>query len=413
MNRNNPIKRIIKYLLSKLENGYLEIRSYYYLNKNSKKAVNKKRIKVGFIVQVPEVWDKEAPIYEYMKASELFRPVLLVLPNANPDGSFDNYGKEYVFFRRKANGKDCIKAVDSERKVLIKDLRSYDYIFFQRPYEIYLPKGMQSVDLIKYSKLCYVPYSTTERESLKPAYTISFLKNMYFCFMDTRDGQEYVKKRTRRNKNRHIEYLGYPVFEQVMSQKAETHPTTVLWTPRWAFDSSLGGSHFFDYKDHINTNEFAGKARIIIRPHPLMFWNIVNKGLMSEEEIESYRSDLEKKNIELDRNVYIQDTFKYTSILISDLSSVIPLFFITGKPIIYCPVKCDYSAILRAIMPGLYIADSWDKVNDYVDMLLSGKDPLKEKRESIIRSYFRHTKGSTERIVNRIAEDHGHKVKQR
>ena len=94
-----------------------------------------------------------------------------------------------------------------------------------------------------------------------------------------------------------------------------------------------------------------------------------------------------------------------TDILISDRSSVIPLFFLTGKPIIYCPVETDYGSLFKAIMPGLYIARNENELNYQLKMLLDRKDILRARRMEIIEEHFYQHRQASERIIRKIKAD--------
>ena len=84
----------------------------------------------------------------------------------------------------------------------------------------------------------------------------------------------------------------------------------------------------------------------------------------------------------------IEITYEDTDVLISDRSSVIPLFFLTGKPIIYCHKKDCYNDLSRRIAQGFYWVKNWDELRQTLEMLKQGQDPMKEKRQEIIKKEF-------------------------
>ena len=56
-------------------------------------------IKVGFIVQMPEVWDEEKPVFDLMLEDEHFDPTLIIVPAYDFARSIlSNYGREKQFF---------------------------------------------------------------------------------------------------------------------------------------------------------------------------------------------------------------------------------------------------------------------------------------------------------------------------
>ena len=109
---------------------------------------------------------------------------------------------------------------------------------------------------------------------------------------------------------------------------------------------------------------------------------------------------------EIDSNKSIEDTFRNIDILISDNSSVILMFFLTGKPIIYCIFDVGFGTLFKSIMPGMYIARNWEEVEKYLKMLQNHEDPLKSVRNEIISNNFPQHHNVAEKIVNTIAEDY-------
>ena len=98
-----------------------------------KKWANKKLshdgpIRVGFIVQMPEVWDKEAPIYEAMRDSEDFDAKLIVIPNRSLiTNEFNDPEKSSYFFNKYP------EAINGNKNKTWLDLKSLklDYVFIR------------------------------------------------------------------------------------------------------------------------------------------------------------------------------------------------------------------------------------------------------------------------------------------
>lgn len=96
-----------------------------------------------------------------------------------------------------------------------------------------------------------------------------------------------------------------------------------------------------------------------------------------------------------------------TDILITDFSSIIIEFFITGRPVIYCAdTNLKFEKVYRDIIKGFYIAHKWEDVEKYVSNLLKGIDPLKERRKSIIQDIMRENQHTTESIIDYIYNDY-------
>jgi len=201
-----------------------------------------------------------------------------------------------------------------------------------------------------YTKICSILYgSNLTVEGAKVVINRDFFRNVSYYFAETQDSKLFCEKRF---KNFHrLRFMksvnvGFPFISQMISAKALWSESwnfahgecKVLWTPRWTTDLNLGESNFFTYKDIIldfaeNNTEFD----FLLRPHPLMFAHFIETGELSEHEKKEYEKRVRDiKNVEFDYQKEYSATFWNSDILVSDISSILPEYFITGKPIIFC-----------------------------------------------------------------------------
>lgn len=358
----------------------------YYLKKTSEKKVkNGRPIKVGFIVQMPEIWDKEYPVYRAMVEHDEFEPYLIVDENME-------------YFSQFASGDNIIKTPVKLKKY------GFDYIFYQRPYNSYLPEELRSHKVIRYAKTCYIPYAfwPFAGESLC-GYNTDFYKNLYMGFLETEDCVKQISERLSSPLNK-LMYKGNPVFDDIKCEKPKAYKN-VLWTPRWTYNEGVGGSHFLEYKDKFVELGKNTDGKVVLRPHPLAFSNYVSKGYMTEAEVESYKTSLKENGIILDPNKMISDTFADTDILITDISSVVMMFFLTGKPIIFCKSDEQMVPDFERITEGMYLADSWEEVLEHYNNLKHGNDYLYEKRAKIAEDILNDVKDSSDKILEELLKD--------
>ena len=379
-------------------NKYRDVRAPKVFKKWRGKTVNG-RIKVGFLVQMPQVWDKQESLYRMMAQSKDFEPWLIIVPAYDfSKEKIGDYGTEKEYFLSACGGENCIIAWDGSKWADLKSMR-FDYVFYQRPYDHYLPRQYQTDALVSYTKICYIPYATPEMRKTG-LYPGPFMRNIYLGFMEDEGAAEINNKAHPHEGHTSFYSLGYPAFEKALKAQNDCAYTSVLWTPRW----SVASSHFLQYHKHFEDLDWTGKV-FTVRPHPLMWSNFEKTGKLSADEAADIRSLWKEKGIAEDTNASVEDSFKTTDILISDMSSIIAMFFMSGKPIIFCPVKKDFGSMFSALLPGLYVADSWEELSTHLNMLLSGKDPLAEKRKTIIDTYFAKSKDATGRIFEKILED--------
>ena len=128
---------------------------------------------------------------------------------------------------------------------------------------------------------------------------------------------------------------------------------------------------------------------------------------MSAKEASDYKKRYQNlQNAKVDVRKEYLTTFYSSDIMITDISSIVAEYFLTGKPIIYCHKKDCFNDFSRELSKGFYWVRSWDELEKTINMLKSGEDPLYEKRQHIINNVFYiNPKGAGYTIKELIKED--------
>ncbi len=363
------------------------------------------RLRVGFLVQMAEIWDKQMNVYKELLTRDNAEVFLFVVPPYDNERKTlaNSYYNNYFL----DNYPNTIKAVDAYGKEI--DLRQYelDYVFYQRPYDHYLPKGLRSNIVSAYARCCYIPYGFSGSDVFDSGNTnFHFFVNIYASFMES----AYMRKKLKQKFPvssalgvRRIENVGYPSLEPFLKPVGKKHVETILWTPRWSYDPTMGGSHFLEYKDMLSgiKNEFHD-VNGIFRPHPMMFEELKVKGLITAEEISNYLCGLEAQEIEYDTGCPINQAIEKADVLITDYSSIIIMFFLTGKPIIYCPSQIELNDTYSEMSKYMYIAENEEQIYYYLEQIMQGNDYLQEKRKMYIATEFSNHRNASKRIVDTL-----------
>lgn len=382
-------------------------------------------VSVVFLLQMPELWGKQKSIYQEMIKHDNIKTYILAIPKYNiqkkkPDITCN---EAYAY----AVGEALTEVIDAnvDGNWFALETLSPDYVFYQRPYEEYLPEVYRSYNVIKYAKTCYVPYAffLATAEDMNMEYNRGFARNIYFNYVYSVEIKKLVQKRFFLSSAlglRKIEYLGIPMLESICKKKEENqgeaiwknwgcteNQLRVLWTPRWTTNSKLGGSHFFQYKDAFI--EFAERERdffVALRPHPLAFDNYINQKQMSEEEVARLKQTYENaENMAIDTNKNYDDTFWGCDVLVTDPSSMLMEYFVTGKPIVFCGTNLKLNSLHQEVIDVLYKADNWEELENILFELRRGNDVLKEERRKVIEKRFPDTQNVSKRITESIVED--------
>lgn len=378
------------------------------LKKNARKIRGGDVLRVAFIVYEPAMWDKQEPVYKELKTRENVEVFLIAAPE-DDSTSAETKAKKIRFFCEKYA--DTLLYDDSVLRRFADG--EFHYTFYQTPYIAKYPAPLRPGKLVKYTKICYVPYAYVGSEDFfETSSKTNFFENVYFGFMDNEAMLQVVcgkLPRTSKKGIQHFECLGYPPFEFYLNMAAPKDCVeNILWIPRWSYAEKGGGSHFLEYKDSFN--ELAKENPQMswtMRPHPLMFPSMARLGLFSQEEAAQYRQEIQNAGVVLDEHSLVNESLEKTDLLLADYSSIIIMYFLSGRPIIYCDCGIEMNGIYALMREAMYIADSWEAVQGYINDLKNGIDPLKDKRRSIAARECALHKGASKRIVDRILADFG------
>lgn len=383
-------------------------------------------ISVVFIIQCAYMIDKVNSVYEAMNLDKRFRINLLCVPEEKNHEAFDisliTENKTYMYFSEK--GYSCINAVNADKSFF--DLRKLqpDYCIYVRPYNSLLPECYRSDVVASFSKIVLITYGALMwTEPYKLLWNYDFESLMYCNYVQDREGQLRCKRKYSllgREKPRCI-VAGLPVLENFLKRREEIKFETnigeqvkVVWTPRWSTDKKIGGSNFCSYKDTIlQYCENHGKLHLVIRPHPLMFINFAKTRELPENEADKFKQYCaDHPRIRLDMSNDYVPTFWDSDILVTDFSSIIIEYFITGKPIIYCipPISIKYTVIMKEILQHCYCVKNEQELITILDNLLKGHDSKAMARKAfadkIIKQY---AEGAAERVIDDIVADFNRK----
>lgn len=374
-----------------------------FIKRLQKKKTDPSRpIRVGFVVQMPQIWNKEAPLYEAMVWDPRFEPWLIVVPSYNvATRRRGEYGKELEFFRTEYPEAKLLTTKELGEDFDTLPEQGFAYIFFQRCWETYLPTELWTRNVIRYAKTCYIPYDYHLGAPESGYYKMGFYTCLYvmFCSNDG-DLAWYHPKRPRLSVS-----LGYPSLANLSYVNPPEQRLRILWTPRWVIEQTT----FFAYKDRFLTlKQEHPEYEIVMRPHPLTFENAIRAGKMTEAEVAQYQASCQECGIRFDHNTSIDDTLRQIDILVSDFSSILADAASLGIPIVYTGSKNfpDPNSTMQGILDSVYFADNWDEVKQQILLLSSGTDPNLELRYQLASTLQEKNRHSVENILNYLIQDY-------
>lgn len=389
--------------LLKKENTMLAFSNVH--NRIRIKALTGEKINIVFVCFRPAIWTSLATVYTALKNDDMFDVKIIAIPNKKelPDRNLSH--DEYISEGAEVFWKDfgCVNGYNYETQEWL-DIRllNPDYVFFQQPYNICYNTKYKTSSVSRYAKICYVPYAHTiiasgVFESCNPP---DFLENLSFYFTMNEDADELTRTHLKRISNDFTKVIitGFPRYDNIKrfvscesslwSYPRSSNKFRIIWTPRWT--TIEGNSSFFDYKDKLlEYCDTHSDIDFIFRPHPQAFAELHSTGELTEKEAEIYKAEYQKRpNAVIDNTKEYFETFFSSDCLVTDASSIMADYFITGKPIIYCHKISCFTDFAEKLSEGFYWVNNWQELQQTFDMLKKGNDPLKQKRLEIIKSQF-------------------------
>ncbi len=383
-------------------------------------------IRVGFLCQYLPAWTKVASIYRKMQEDPRFEPFLLCLPSGiekgrliHPDSS-ENDTYQYCMEHGYPEAINTLIGKDTWLDLKAMDL---SYVFYPRPYNPLVPALYSAKNVRRYSRVCILMYGIATTEDItRITLNRDFMRSCYYYFAEAPFAERINKKN---NRLLHwlglqkSECLGVPVLEQLANAKTSPCPAwefsknafRVMWTPRWTTDKAEGGSNFFTYwKSLPDYAEAHPETDFLFRPHPLTFSHFVQTGEMTQQDVLDFKARCcALPNVELDREAQYEATLWGSSVLISDISGIMPEYFTTGKPMIFCASNMELKLAdfaRRMIYEGCYVVNDQEELFACLDKLSKGDDPLRETRQKLIPELFgKSTANATQNILEALAND--------
>lgn len=343
-----------------------------------------KPIKVAFLCDNPSFWTAFEELYREMEKAPHFEATLVAIPEIQSNTVVNNKMEEFF----EASGIPYIKG-ETDFLCRLKNYE-YHYVFPSRPYDHVRPDGLKNGQMKRWTQLCHIAYGTCifNGKILDTVCGFHHLKDYSYVFSETDvHSQIYENKKRRYPKaETKIVQVGSPKFEAIRGKDFTVdagmkYEQVILYTPRWTEND--GTSSFNIVHDKLYALAKADRnVKYILRPHPLM------KKRFSEEEWTKLVESFDEENIVIDLKPEYFPSFKEATVLVSDMSSLLAEFMLTGKPVVYFHRKWQVNPFGKSILGACYYCSSWEAVERSIKSLRRGNDPKKQDRERVIAEDF-------------------------
>lgn len=202
-----------------------------------------------------------------------------------------------------------------------------------------------------------------------------------------------------------IEYVGRPQAEVLLDKADHSNEIkTILYAPTWeGFVENVNYSSVCPLGyEIIKSLRAEGSYRVIFKPHP--YTGTRNKG--QKQWLKKINEYCERNGVKIAGNMdSIHSLMNMSDLLITDISSVLNEYLVTGKPIVLCNVKNIPEEKLCVDFPSskaAYIVTENDDVVALVDAI--SNEDVKEIDRDIVRSQSlsKFPEGALVRFVNLV-----------
>lgn len=130
----------------------------------------------------------------------------------------------------------------------------------------------------------------------------------------------------------------------------------------------------------------------ILRPHPLLFINIVRHQLWTQSQVDAYVHKLQDVGIQLDSSADYFDIFASSDAMIHDCGSFIAEYLYTGKPC--CFITKQRQDLIAKLLPfgqecisNYYLASTQEEIKQFIlNVVINGNDDMKQQRTYFVKN---------------------------
>ena len=111
-------------------------------------------------------------------------------------------------------------------------------------------------------------------------------------------------------------------------------------------------------------------------------------------------------NMAIDKGGDYQGAFLASDVLVSDISSMLIEYVVTGKPIVYTHRIDLFNELGRTLSEGFYWVRNSDELTATLETLIAGNEPLRGKRSQLVKTLlFMPKAGAGARIKETLKAD--------
>lgn len=368
-------------------------------NKLIEKAKTQK-INVTFMVHMASMFPAK-PFAKYLLNQENYNVKILITPeyrfgkdNAKKyiDECFEQYKNEF--------GEENIIVSPIEAQDDNIDLKSFtDILFPAVPYDV----THEKYNLNNIASLGILP-AIVNYGFYRSKYDRNIIsKDSYSIYWKVFCETEYNKKEFEKYsipKGKNCALVGYCKMDDYINyeNKYNSDKKTIMIAPHHSIDGgynkTLSLSNFAKYSQlFLKLPDMYPEINFIFRPHPALFYCLIDRAGWSCEQADKYIQDMKNKaNVTYDDGGNYFESFSKSDGIIQDCGSYLVEYFYTEKPQCYLlkqekDIKDKFVELGEKCLKNCYIAYNERAIIDYIEnVIIRENDPKKEARIDFARN---------------------------
>lgn len=413
------IPKIIKNIL-----GVYKRKKIYITNQNKYKKIirnincrlkQNKKIRVGFLVMLDSIVSYK-PLYKKMLKDDLFTPSIIVIPDTSRGERHLNKNFLQTYNSLKKEFKNVCKGYEIKNKKFVDFSTKLDMIHFHSPYDetshpFFTVKYFLSKNVLPF----YISYSFSVTNYFKEKIKLDTYSLFWKIFIENKYCLKELKKHQQiHGKNAvvtgYCKMDDFPKYKKIRKKEKTIilapHHTVINW-------KSLMISNFLEYSDFfLKLPQLYPNIKFIFRPHPLLRTQLNRPDIWGEKKTDKYfQKILSTPNMTYSDGGDYFETFINSDAIIHDSASFLAEYLFTEKPECYIlknkkSIKKWFMPIGQKCLKHCYKAYSQSDIINFIDnVVLKGKDPLKQKRIKFVNSELKiNYPNSSDTILNYIKQ---------
>lgn len=277
--------------------------------------------------------------------------------------------------------------------------------FYVHPFDDARPEYYRAENVSKTSRVIYVPYAFAMAKSEQLYFGNPFYS---FCWKIFVEGPSRLADYMKRGYDpKRVCATGLPKLDMLRECLGQDAPDywpsgarsditrkRIIWAPHWTLRWYENPSGYGQFQRYAGLFTYLARSRpqwdIVLRPHPLMFSELIQSKTMTEGEVTKFIHDFNSfPNTKVDGDGPYYHAFASADVLVSDGVSFLGEFLITRKPIIYLrnPLGPGFNTFGEKLVSADYhVTYPYELEPRLTSILEYGLDPLRNERERVIQT---------------------------